>query len=54
VEGKACLWRLLSELADPRLAEFDLEALLARAERQRDELERHRLVAGLAALGAEA
>lgn len=50
VEGKACLWRMLRELADPRLSGFDFDALIARAERQRDELERHRLDAGRPAL----
>jgi hypothetical protein len=50
VEGKACLWRMLRALADPRLSGFDFDALIARAERQRDELERHRLEAGLLAL----
>lgn len=50
VEGKACLWRMLSELADPRLAGFDFDALTVRAERQRDELERRRLEAGRLAL----
>jgi len=50
VEGKACLWRMLRELADPRLSGFDFDALTARAERQRDELERHRLEAGRLAL----
>jgi len=50
VEGKACLWRMLRELADPRLSGFDFDALIARAERQRDELERHRLEAGRLAL----
>ncbi len=50
VEGKACLWRMLRELADPRLSGFDFDALIARAERQRDELERRRLEAGRIAL----
>jgi hypothetical protein len=50
VEGKACLWRMLRELADPRLAGFDFDALIARAERQRDELELRRLEAGRLAL----
>lgn len=50
VEGKACLWRMLRELADPRLSKFDFEALLARAERQRDGLELQRLEAGRLAL----
>ncbi len=46
VEGKACLWRMLRDLSDPRLSGFDFDALLARAERQRDELELRRLEAG--------
>jgi hypothetical protein len=50
VEGKACLWKMLRELADPRLSGFDFDALIARAERQRDELERQRLEAGRLAL----
>lgn len=51
VEGKASLWRMLRDLADPRLAAFDFDALIARAERQRDDLERWRLEAGRQALG---
>lgn len=50
VEGKACLWKMLRELADPRLSGFDFDALIVRAERQRDELELHRLEAGRLAL----
>lgn len=50
VEGKACLWRMLAVLEDSRLAGFDFDALAARAERQRDDLERHRLEAGRLAL----
>jgi hypothetical protein len=50
VEGKACLWKMLRELADPRLSGFDFDTLIARAERQRDELERQRLEAGRLAL----
>lgn len=53
VTGKLALWRLLRELDDPRLAGFDFDALVARAERQRDELERHRVEAGLLALTSE-
>ncbi len=53
VEGKACLWRMLRELGDPRLSGFDFDALIARAERQRDELELRRLEAGRLALSAE-
>lgn len=50
VTGKLALWRLLRELADPRLARFDFDALIARAERQRDGLEQRRLEAGRLAL----
>ncbi|HYI99963.1 MAG TPA: hypothetical protein VEX36_09860 [Thermoleophilaceae bacterium] len=50
IEGKACLWRMLRDLGDPRLAGFDFDALIARAERQRDEVEGHRLAAGREAL----
>lgn len=50
IEGKACLWKMLRELGDPRLADFDFEALIARAERQREEVESHRLAAGREAL----
>lgn len=50
VEGKTCLWRMLRELADPRLSGFDFDALIARAERQRDDLEQRRIEAGLLAL----
>lgn len=47
VSGKLALWRALQELAvqEPRLEGFDLDALIARGERQRDELESHRLLA---------
>ena len=50
VEGKACLWKMLGELADPRLAGFDFDGLRARAERQHEEIEEHRLAAGREAL----
>lgn len=50
VEGKAGLWQMLREIADPRLSGFDFDALITRAEHQRDELERHRLEAGRLAL----
>jgi hypothetical protein len=50
IEGKASLWRMLGELDDPRLEDFDFAALTARAERQRGELEPHRLAAGRVAL----
>lgn len=50
IEGKAELWRMLAELADPRLADFDFAALATRADRQRAELESHRVAAGRVAL----
>lgn len=52
VTGKLALWRMLRELGDPRLAGFDFDALIARAERQRDGLEQRRLEAGRLALAA--
>jgi hypothetical protein len=42
ITGKQALWELLSDLGDPRLAEFDLAGLLERAERQRSELNEQR------------
>jgi hypothetical protein len=45
VNGKACLWRTLRALADdePRLDADELDRLLARAEDQKDRIERMRL-----------
>jgi hypothetical protein len=53
VHGKVGLWRSLQRLeADgPRLAKFDLPDLIARAERQLDELDVHRLRAVSEAFG---
>jgi hypothetical protein len=45
VNGKLSLWRALRELDDPRLPDTRLDELERRAERQRDELEDHRLMA---------
>ena len=49
VEGKACMWRALGhaqlDLAGEEELELDLGALEARAQRQREQLEIHRLVA---------
>lgn len=42
VTGKLGLWLVLQGLDDARLAEVDLDGLIARARRQRDDLERHR------------
>lgn len=50
VTSKAALWRMLAELHDPRLEGTDFDGLLERAERQREQLERHRIAAGRAAL----
>jgi hypothetical protein len=51
VEGKRRLYRSLQAMAgDPLLAEVDVDGLLALADRQAEELERHRLAAAIAAL----
>jgi hypothetical protein len=52
VEGKHALWRALETLSttERRLASFDLSKLIARAERQRSELEHFRLQSVRAAL----
>ncbi|MEX1142500.1 MAG: hypothetical protein WD399_08350 [Thermoleophilaceae bacterium] len=50
VTAKAALWRMLAELDDPRLAGPDFEGLTARAERQREQIDRHRIAAGRIAL----
>lgn len=47
VEGKGSLWQVLAELGEPRLTEFDFDALLARARSQRDQLQQRRLAAAL-------
>lgn len=56
VEGKACLWRALKELAGhyPQLASTNLDELIARAESQHATLERERLEAGRRALESDA
>lgn len=51
VTGKLSLWRALMRLDDPRMAEFDLEALAAQAEAQRNRLEQFRISLVPAALG---
>ena len=52
VEGKASMWRALQALSsDPRLKELDLAELEKRAQRQRDELEVHRLEAARRLMG---
>ena len=47
VEGKRSLWQALAGLNEPRLAEFDFDALLERARVQRDQLQERRLAAAL-------
>jgi hypothetical protein len=51
IEGKASLWRTLREVAvgEPRIGDVDFDALLARAEDQRRQLEPHRLEVALQA-----
>jgi hypothetical protein len=52
-EGKRALWLSLAQIVDdePRLREFDLDALARRAQSQRERLEPHRLAAAAEALG---
>jgi hypothetical protein len=47
VEGKHSLWQVLIRLDDPRLEEFDFDALLERALAQRGALQERRLSAAL-------
>lgn len=53
IEGKKVLWQNLRDLArlGERLPDVDFDELIARAQRQRDEIEPFRLAAGTAALG---
>ena len=55
VRGKLALWVALELLAPerPELGRFELSYLIARAERQLDELETHRLQAAAEAFGGE-
>jgi hypothetical protein len=48
ITGKLLLWRLLREHRLPGSGAVDLDDLIARAERQREEVEEHRIVAGAA------
>jgi hypothetical protein len=56
VEGKICLWIALKDVAGDieGLGAFDLDGLIARAESQRQGLEKERLVAARAALRSTA
>ena len=51
IEGKLCLWRALRPLAGsrPEVAALDLDDLTASAERQRGDVERHRVEAAVRA-----
>jgi hypothetical protein len=51
IEGKRSLWQALGVVGDERLAEFDFDALIARADRQRSRVEEHRLAAADKAFG---
>jgi hypothetical protein len=48
IYGKQLLWQALREHRPPGSAVVELDELIARAERQRGDVERHRLVAGSA------
>jgi hypothetical protein len=50
-EGKRLLWIALREMGDPRLAGVDFEALVRRAEQQREGIEQHRRDAAGTAFG---
>ena len=52
ITGKLSLWESLRASLATELAEFDLQRLIERAERQRSELEPYRLAAAREALGA--
>jgi hypothetical protein len=54
LDDKKLLWSNLRDVAGTsgRLDDIDLVALISRAQRQRDELEPHRVEAGRVALGA--
>ena len=52
VEGKHSLWQTLRATNEPRLAEFDFDALIERAAAQRSSLEEQRLAAAETAFGA--
>lgn len=53
IDGKKLLWASLRDLAGfrERLPDVDFDALIERAQQQRDDLEPHRAAAGRAALG---
>lgn len=55
IEGKKQLWATLGDLADlrSRLPDMDVDALIDRAQRQRDQLEPFRTAAGKTAFGGD-
>ncbi len=56
IEGKACLWKSLKEVKESNaaLASVDFDALIKRAEEQRDAVERWRLAVAAVALSEQA
>lgn len=50
IRGKELLWRALREIAPDEATANRLDELIARARRQQDDVERHRLEAGTGAL----
>jgi hypothetical protein len=50
IHGKELLWRALREIAPDENTGRRLDELIARAQRQEDDVERHRLAAGAGAL----
>jgi hypothetical protein len=50
IRGKELLWRALREIAPDEATANRLDELIARAQRQQDDVERHRLEAGTGAL----
>jgi hypothetical protein len=50
IRGKELLWRALREVAPDEATANRLDELIARAQRQQDDVERHRLEAGTGAL----
>ena len=50
IHGKELLWRALREIAPDEATAASLDILIARAQRQHDDVERHRLEAGAGAI----
>jgi hypothetical protein len=43
IHGKSCLWKALQAISDPRLAEFNFDELVSRAQQQYGAVESNRL-----------